>query len=198
MLPKKLGWLSQKYESGNLGPTAISNLKGDPGGVSYGTYQLASNTNTLQAFLIKYNYNQYFKWLKPGTKDFNSQWIEMCKKQDFCDNQHEFIKETLYQPIKNYTKKLEFPENPALDEVIFSMAVQHGKAKKLITTAAEEFDNHITKSIQKLISILYKVRWNYIKTLELQSSLIETLLKRYYLEEQEVINYLNEVTNGNR
>jgi len=45
-----LGELSSKYESnGNIG--CISDGYGDPGGKSYGEYQLSSNAGSLQAFV---------------------------------------------------------------------------------------------------------------------------------------------------
>jgi hypothetical protein len=47
----QLGAVSAKYESGGRGVETVSSGKGDPGGVSYGSHQLASKTGTMRAFL---------------------------------------------------------------------------------------------------------------------------------------------------
>src|SRR5690349_18344275 len=49
-----LGALSAKYESGNRKSSTISSNKGDPGGVSYGSYQLASKVGTAKRFADQY------------------------------------------------------------------------------------------------------------------------------------------------
>ena len=45
----RLGMLSEKYEGGGAG--TISTGDGDSGGISYGTYQLATNTGSARAFV---------------------------------------------------------------------------------------------------------------------------------------------------
>ncbi|MEO7404886.1 MAG: hypothetical protein ABIU95_14560, partial [Burkholderiales bacterium] len=45
-----LGKLSAKYESGGRASGTVSSGKGDPGGVSYGSYQLSSKVGTAQKF----------------------------------------------------------------------------------------------------------------------------------------------------
>src|SRR5437868_13354131 len=74
----KLGSLSEKYESGNRGPGTVSTGKGDPGGVSYGTYQLSSRVGRADAFVKKY-YPEEFKGLKAGTPDFTARWQKLAK-----------------------------------------------------------------------------------------------------------------------
>src|SRR4051794_2082524 len=74
-----LGKLSEKYESGNRGPATVSSGKGDPGGVSYGTYQLASKVGRADAFVKKY-YADEFKGLKGGTPEFTARWKELAEK----------------------------------------------------------------------------------------------------------------------
>ncbi|HEY0366030.1 MAG TPA: LysM domain-containing protein, partial [Pyrinomonadaceae bacterium] len=41
-LAEALGTLSAKYETGGRGPGTVSTGAGDPGGVSYGSYQMAT------------------------------------------------------------------------------------------------------------------------------------------------------------
>src|SRR6478736_3004866 len=74
-----LGKLSEKYESGNRGPGTVSTGKGDPGGVSYGTYQLASKVGRADAFVKRY-YPDTFKGLKGGTDEFTQRWKELAAK----------------------------------------------------------------------------------------------------------------------
>src|SRR5947207_15260265 len=68
-----LGKLSEKYESGARGPATVSTGVGDPGGVSYGTYQLSSKVGRADAFVKKY-YPTEFEGLKAGTDDFTKKW----------------------------------------------------------------------------------------------------------------------------
>src|SRR5215213_6924104 len=74
-----LGKLSEKYESGGRGPGTVSSGKGDPGGVSYGTYQLASKVGRADEFVQKY-YSDEFKGLKGGTDEFTKKWKELADK----------------------------------------------------------------------------------------------------------------------
>src|SRR5438270_12401228 len=92
-----LGKLSEKYESGGRGPGTVSTGKGDRGGVSYGTYQLASKIGRADQFVQKY-YPKDFKDLKGGTDEFTARWKELARQQPdkLRANEHEFIKETHY------------------------------------------------------------------------------------------------------
>ncbi len=74
-----LGKLSEKYESGGRGPGTVSSGKGDPGGVSYGTYQLASKIGRADEFVKKY-YPDEFAGLKGGTEEFTKKWKELAYK----------------------------------------------------------------------------------------------------------------------
>src|SRR5580704_16014750 len=72
----EIGKLSEKYESGGRGPATVSTGKGDPGGVSYGTYQLASKVGRADDFVKRY-YAEEFKGLKGGTPEFTAKWKEL-------------------------------------------------------------------------------------------------------------------------
>ncbi len=73
-----LGSLSEKYESGGRGPGTVSTGKGDVGGVSYGTYQLASKVGRADQFVQKY-YPDEFKGLKGGSDEFTARWKELAR-----------------------------------------------------------------------------------------------------------------------
>src|SRR6185503_8897206 len=52
-LADALGELSAKYETGGRGPGVVSTGSGDPGGVSYGSYQMASKMGTVVRFVAQ-------------------------------------------------------------------------------------------------------------------------------------------------
>src|SRR6516165_2314194 len=87
-----LGKLSEKYESGGRGPATVSTGVGDPGGVSYGTYQLASKIGRADEFVRQY-YPEEFKGLKGGSPEFTKKWKELADKDPtgLRKNEHEFI-----------------------------------------------------------------------------------------------------------
>jgi hypothetical protein len=137
-----LGKLSEKYESGGRGPGTVSSGKGDPGGVSYGTYQLASKIGRADQFVTRY-YPDEFKGLKGGTDEFTKKWKELAERDPKAlhANEHAFIKETHYDP---QTKKLEkelglvvSKRSAALRDVVWSVAVQHGPNTDVILVAAK-------------------------------------------------------------
>jgi hypothetical protein len=137
-----LGKLSEKYESGGRGPATVSTGKGDPGGVSYGTYQLASKIGRADEFVTRY-YPEEFKGLKGGTDEFTKRWKELAAKDPdgLRKNEHAFIKETHYDPqVKKLAKDLGLDadkRSAAFRDVVWSVAVQHGPGTDLIVTAAK-------------------------------------------------------------
>jgi murein DD-endopeptidase MepM/ murein hydrolase activator NlpD len=52
-LAEALGTLSAKYETGGRGPGTVSTGAGDPGGVSYGSYQMATKMGTVARFVAQ-------------------------------------------------------------------------------------------------------------------------------------------------
>ncbi len=135
--PIELGRLSAKYESGNRGPDMVSTGKGDPGGVSYGTYQLASALGNADRFVQKYYPNE-FQGLKGGTPEFSKVWKETVAKDPpaFHRNEHAFIKQTHYDPqvalIARETGVDANQRSPAFRDVVWSCAVHHGPRSKII------------------------------------------------------------------
>ncbi len=143
--PKKpaLGQLSEKYESGGKGPGTVSSGKGDPGGVSYGTYQFASKLGRADEFVKKY-YPTEFKDLKGGSDEFTKVWQKLAKDDPAAlhRNEHEFIKATHYDPqakklLKDVSLDIE-DRSAALKDVVWSTAVQHGPNTGLIAKVVKE------------------------------------------------------------
>jgi hypothetical protein len=138
---EQLGKLSEKYESGGRGPGTVSTGKGDPGGVSYGTYQLASKIGRADQFVQRY-YPDEFKGLKGGSDEFTKKWKELAEKdpKGLRANEHAFIKETHYDPqVSKLDKELKLDvskRSAAFRDVVWSVAVQHGPNTDIIVTAA--------------------------------------------------------------
>jgi hypothetical protein len=136
----ELGKLSEKYESGGRGPGTVSTGKGDPGGVSYGTYQLASKVGRADDF-VKRHYPEEFKGLKAGADEFTKRWKELAAKdpKGLHANEHAYIKETHYDPQARKLQKdlgLDVTKrSAAFRDVVWSVAVQHGPNTALIVAA---------------------------------------------------------------
>lgn len=70
----RLGALSERFESGERGPGAVSSGKGDPGGVSYGIWQLSSRAGTAAAFMASEGapWQGDFAGAAPGSAAFSA------------------------------------------------------------------------------------------------------------------------------
>jgi len=130
-----LGDLSGKYES-NGDPGCISDGYGDPGGKSYGEYQLSSNAGSLQAFI---------NWLSNGdhpslsclgqhelcSDDFDSTWKMLADNyyDEFKQAQHDYIKQAYYDPaiaaLANFAWHIE-NHAEVMQDVVWSRSVQYG------------------------------------------------------------------------
>lgn len=136
----KLGSLSEKYESGGIGAGAISNTAGDIGGKSYGTWQIATKTGTMDSFMsyIKTKDADTFNKLsnsgQVGSSNFDNEWKNLATSQGdrFNDLQRSFIEATHYKPAIDKIQKdtgIDFNSmNNVVKNVIWSTAVQHGSA----------------------------------------------------------------------
>lgn len=126
-----LGKTSEQFETGGRGVGTVSHGKGDRGGVSYGSYQLATNTGTLDAYLRQSKYGKEFTGLKGGTDAFTARWKEIAKRdpEGFKADQHEFIKRSHFNPAASLLRKQGVDvlgRGPALQDAVWSTAVQFG------------------------------------------------------------------------
>ncbi len=144
---RRLGTLSELYESGGRGPGTVSGGQGDPGGVSYGLYQLASRTGTAVAFL-KDEGNRWAGELgdRPGSQAFSSAWKAIAARdgEAFAAAQHAFIERTHYRPavcavLARSNHDLD-ARSDALRDAVWSTAVQHGSAARILTAAVGDAD----------------------------------------------------------
>ncbi|NCD00181.1 MAG: hypothetical protein EOL95_10840 [Bacteroidia bacterium] len=105
----ELGGVSKRFESGNMGPNAISTGKGDAGGVSYGSYQFATNTGSVAPFIKTLPPEQQAKFAgkTPGTPAFNDAWksaVNEMGTEEFHKYEHAHIKKEFYDKGANKLK----------------------------------------------------------------------------------------------
>ena len=161
-----LGKLSAKYETGNRGPGTVSGGEGDPGGSSYGSYQMTSKGGgTVGRFVNQadFPWRSNFEGLTPGSGPFTAAWkkVAVTDPVHFHAVQHEFIKETHFDPQVARVKAGDSLDlttrSHALQDVTWSTAVQHGPnstiihkaivALKGLDVSAPDFDEHLIKAI---------------------------------------------------
>ena len=142
-LAEELGALSAKYETGGRGPGVVSTGAGDYGGVSYGSYQMASKMGIPTRFVTQpgFPWLQDFANLTAGTAQFTAVWKRIATEQTdaFQKAQHAFIKKTHYDLL---VAKILGDDNldvntrtRAVQDVVWSTAVQHGGATPIVHRA---------------------------------------------------------------
>ena len=140
-----LGGLSIKFETGGRGSTTVSSGVGDPGGVSYGAYQMTSQPDggVVEKFVSQpdFPFRNDFEGLVPGSAPFSAKWREIAGRfpENFKAAEHEFIKRTHYDP---FCAKIESDDDVdtshcshTLQDVIWSTAVQHGPNANVVHLA---------------------------------------------------------------
>lgn len=147
VLPR-LGALSEHFESGNRGPGAVSSGAGDPGGVSYGIWQLSSRVGTAAAFVAAEGagWRADFAGAAPGTPAFSAAWRAIAAREPdpFAAAQHAFIERTHYRPavaavLKRTGLDLD-ARHGAVRDVTWSVAVQHGGAATILAAGVARAD----------------------------------------------------------
>jgi murein DD-endopeptidase MepM/ murein hydrolase activator NlpD len=142
-LADTLGALSAKYETGGRGPGTVSTGAGDYGGVSYGSYQMASKMGVPTRFVTQagFPWLQDFANLTAGTAQFTAVWKRIATQQTdaFQKAQHAYIKKTHYDVL---VAKILSDDNldvntrsRAVQDVVWSTAVQHGGATPIVHRA---------------------------------------------------------------
>lgn len=135
---QRLGTLSAQYESGDRGPGTISHTRGDVGGASYGTHQIATRTGTMNEFMGYLQRNEPAMHAElaphqPGTAGFDHAWRGIAERDPagFERAQHDFIQQTHYAPalrgVERAVPGLDFDQRSGtLRDVLWSTSVQHG------------------------------------------------------------------------
>ena len=141
----ELGALSARYETSGRGPGTVSSGRGDAGGVSYGSYQLASKLGRPEEFLAHEGarWCAEFDRVRSGTLAFSRIWKSVAARepQAFQAAQHGFIKRTHYDvQIAHVLGKTGTDldrRSDAVRDAVWSTAVQHGPRNELVVRAMD-------------------------------------------------------------
>jgi hypothetical protein len=167
-LAEALGALSAKYETGGRGCGTVSTGAGDYGGVSYGSYQMASKMGVPTKFVTQPG----FTWLKDfanlvaGTAPFTAVWKRIAAEQpdEFQKAQHGYIKKTHYDllvaKIRSDNGLDVNTRSRALQDVVWSTAVQHGPGTPIVGRACSSLSCKTTDANydELLIRAIYAER----------------------------------------
>jgi len=132
----RIGILSEKYEGGGVG--TISTGAGDSGGVSYGQFQLATNTGSVAAF-VEYllsrddygrDYGNVLARFEPGTMEFSAEWLALAETdpEGFAALNEDYVMPRYFDAALTVAQEHGLPVDlpDALKAVLFSNAIQHG------------------------------------------------------------------------
>lgn len=174
----KLGALSERYESGGRGPGTVSSGVGDPGGVSYGLYQLASKTGTAAAFVRAEGAPWSTELGGPaaaGAAGFSTKWKAIAEREPerFAEAQHAFIERTHYRPVVAEVLRetgLDCDAQPQpVRDAVWSCSVQHGKAAQIVADGVRRADTGSTRGstgyARALVNGIYDARVAYVRGL---------------------------------
>lgn len=217
----RLGDLSMRYETGfNPGQEAraaavVSGGVGDPGGVSYGAYQLTSSaagSRQVQGFLRADGaaWAGQFAGQNPETAggDFGRTWQQIATRQpaQFFEAQHAYIERTHYTPVVNFVQQATTLDigrrSRVVQNVIWSMSVQHGRAAQLAAAAVELVGPQGSRSDQAfdtaLVNQLYDTRLAYVEgqhvgtlhPIHMSPQNIGSFRRRYASERQDALREL--------
>lgn len=182
-----LGALAISYESSGGGVKTVSSGKGDPGGVSYGRFQIDSRSGTMAAFLVSPEgrpFAKYFKGFQSGSDKFSEAYLKLSKTQPKAlgNAEQRFIFQTHYEPALHNALQLGFKvKDRGLQEAIYSGAVQHGRFKLILEQAASSAKDFPDLSARDQIKLLYQAREQYVMK-HVSHKIRPWLIKRYKKE----------------
>ena len=188
-LKSDFGALCRAFESQGKSD-AYSNAAADPGGASWGHYQIAEGTmpgfmrylknagndsdlSPEQKRLAARTY-EALRDHEPSSSEFKRDWSYLARTnpRDFPALQHGFILDTHLTPVLKEAQKLGFDITPQTAEVFLSIGVQHGKFEEVLRDAAQAVDLS-EASIDQQIEALYDSRRAYVK--EIKDTKLEKL-----------------------
>ncbi|WP_144137652.1 SH3 domain-containing protein [Paraburkholderia sp. BCC1884] len=174
-----LGKLSSHFETGGRGSIVVSGGQGDPGGVSYGAYQMTSKTRqrdgtfviggTVQKFVnsSEFPWKNDFAGLIPGTTAFSAKWRETvtAHPDEFKEVEHNYVRITHFDvQITHVMSETEIDlryHAHAVNDVVWSTCVQLGPSTDIVVTAIRNVDETPAETKgydRKLIDAIYDER----------------------------------------
>ena len=209
----RLGNLSMKYETGfRPGQEAkacgvvstglIGSGRADPGGKSYGAYQLSSTPQAGQQVLAFLRadgkpWADRFVGADPmRAGKFEAAWkaVAAAQAEAFFTAQHDYIKRTHFSAVVAKVRKLTRVDcserGPGVYDVIWSMSVQHGRAAQLIVATVEALRDRFPLTDpgydRALINALYDRREAFVRAL----GLTQLIAGRYVPERRDALAML--------
>lgn len=122
-----------------------------------------------------------------GTDAFKTAWRELAEDSAFADAQHAFIQATLYEPFVDRVKQIDLDVNKrsfALQNVAWSVAVQHGPANNVFKNALSD-KQPSSMNDESIINEVYAERSNVDKYFPSSSEKVKASVKRRFAQEQE-------------
>ncbi|MEA3002181.1 MAG: hypothetical protein QOH81_969 [Sphingomonadales bacterium] len=151
----ELGTLAAERETSGRGPNPglVSTGVGDRGGISYGTYQLATRTGTAREFAASPEVRRYapeLARLAPGQPQFAAEWRRIAARDPigFQALQHAFMQRTHYEPaVRRVAQSTGLDlqaRSDAVRELAWSVADQfHNAAPGIISRAIGSADRSL-------------------------------------------------------
>lgn len=170
----RLGALSERFESGERGPGAVSSGRGDPGGVSYGIWQLSSRAGAAAAFVAAEGarWRADFAGAAPGSPAFAAAWRTIAAREAdaFAEAQRAFIVRTHYRPAVDAVRRrtgLDLDaRHAAVRDAAWSVAVQHGGAAGILSAGVAAADRSHDRADaaydRALVEAIYAKRSAYV------------------------------------
>ncbi len=198
-LSGNIGSVSAKYESGGRGVGFVSTGHKDPGGPSYGIHQLSSK-DSMPAFLRSPEGQKYaaeFKGRSAGSAEFNAIYkkVAAADPQGFADAQYGYYSRTHFKPVLEHARALGYDvEDRGVQEALFSISVQHGGAKKIVSGAKAAA---VGKDPAAQVVALFERRADYVGGVALPAETKASVLNRYRSEVKDALKYAGQkVTAG--
>lgn len=186
----EVGVLTKKYETSNKGPGFISNGSkwGDPGGDSYGSYQLETKKGTMQEYLrlMDDKFTRELRKLTINSTAFKNKWRQLAKDDPIGFERSQF-NYLAHKPNGHYdglahANKLGWDTNNlAMQSAIFSTVNQSGKWKVGIFNKA---GIKPTDDLRTQINKLYDARAAYFKSLKLTKAVKDSIVKNRTVNER--------------
>jgi len=198
---RRLGALSEQFESGGRGPGAVSLGGSDPGGVSYGIWQLSSRAGAAGAFVASEGrpWRDRLGEAAPGSEAFTAAWQEIAAREPeaFAEAQRAFIERTHYRPavvaVRRQTGLDLDMRHAAVLDAAWSVAVQHGGAARILIAAVAAADRVSAREDggydRQLVEAIYRERAAYVARLAGRSGapvrkMLEGIIRNRYPAER--------------
>lgn len=194
-----LGQTSAAYESGPAGAGSISSGDGDHGGVSYGAYQLSSQSGTLREYLNQSPYGAQFHGLTPVTPAFDARWRELARTDPgFAQDQHVFVGRSHYteQTAALQARGLDLSDRGmAVQDALWSTAVQcRGLTPGIFVNGLKEkFGDHYdlaSLSDKDIVGAVQDYKRGHVETLFRRSPQLHDSLRDRFADEKVALERL--------